>query len=100
MIKKGIIAGTIFGILDILPMLMMEFTDKAAAITGAFISRFAIGLLIYTTNLGVNKILTGLIIGLLLSIPDALITKNYAPIIGSGIVGGLIIGFIASRQKL
>jgi len=39
----------------------------------------------------------GLFFGLLLSIPDALITKAYAPIIGMGVVGGTIIGIIIGR---
>ncbi len=97
MIKKGIIAGIAFGILDILPMLFMQFSDKAAAVLGAFISRFAIGLLVFTADLGINRTVMGLLIGLMLSLPDALITKNYGPILGSGVVGGGIIGYIASR---
>jgi hypothetical protein len=32
-----------------------------------------------------------------LSIPDALITKAYAPIIGMGAVGGTIIGVLIGR---
>lgn len=99
MIRKGFIAGFVFGILDILPMLFMQFADQTAAIAGAFISRFAIGLLIFTADLGVNKTVSGLLIGLLLSFPDALITKNYGPILGSGLVGGLVIGYIASRYS-
>lgn len=99
MIKKGIIAGIVFGILDILPMLSMQFSDKLAAVSGAFISRFAIGLLIFTADLGMGKVASGLLIGLMLSLPDALITKNYGPIIGSGVVGGAIIGYIASRYE-
>ena len=99
MIKKGIIAGLIFGTLDVLPMFFMNFADKHAAIIGAFLSRFAIGLLIFTANLGVNKIISGLVIGTLLSVPDALITKSYGPILGSGIIGGFILGYIAHRQE-
>ena len=56
MIKKGIIAGLIFGTLDILPMFFMNFEDKNAAI-------------------------------------------SYGPILGSGIIGGLILGYIAHRQE-
>lgn len=99
MVKRGIIAGIAFGILDILPMLFMDFGDKTAAILGAFLSRFAIGLVIFTADLGVSKILSGFIIGLLISLPDALITKNYGPILGSGAIGGLILGYIASRYS-
>jgi hypothetical protein len=39
----------------------------------------------------------GLCFGLLLSIPDALITKAYGPIIGMGAVGGSIIGMVVGR---
>ena len=99
MITKGIIAGIIFGLLDMAPMLFIDFPDKIAAITGAFVGRFAIGLLIFTSDLGINKIWSGVFIGVMLSIPDALITKIYVPILGTGIIGGLIIGYIASRQK-
>lgn len=99
MIKKGILAGLIFGLLDISPMLFMQFEDKTAAVTGAFISRFAIGLLIFTSDLRINKVLSGLLIGLMLSIPDALITRNYIPILGTGIVGGLVIGYFAGKSK-
>jgi hypothetical protein len=99
MVKKGLMAGIIFGVLDILPMLFMEFSDKTAAIAGAFISRFVIGLMIFTADLGINRILSGLFIGLLVSLPDALITKNYGPILGSGVIGGAIIGYIASRYS-
>jgi hypothetical protein len=38
-----------------------------------------------------------LIFGLLISLPDAIITKAYAPILISGIIGGTIIGFIFGR---
>jgi hypothetical protein len=40
--------------------------------------------------------LTGLIFGLLLSLPDAIITKAYAPILGLGTIGGLIIGAVVA----
>src|SRR5689334_7139134 len=99
MIKKGIFAGIAFGILDILPMLFMQFGDKAAAVSGAFISRFAIGLLIFTADLGMSKIFSGFLIELMLSLRDALITNYYAPILGSGVLGGLVIGYIASRYQ-
>jgi hypothetical protein len=38
--------------------------------------------------------LVGLIFGFLLSLPSSIITRAYAPIIGTGILGGVIIGFI------
>jgi len=44
-----------------------------------------------------EKTASGLFFGLLLSIPDAIITKAYAPIIGMGALGGIIIGVIIGR---
>jgi len=97
-IKNGLIAGVIFGILDIIPMFFMDsFADKNSAIIGAFINRFAIGLFIFTVDFPIKGWLKGLIIGLLLSLPDAIITKAFGPILGMGIIGGLVIGFIEQK---
>jgi hypothetical protein len=97
-IKYGFVAGLIFGIVDIIPMFFMEgFADKNSAIAGAFINRFAIGLLIFTTDFSVKGWIKGVIIGLLLSLPDAIITGAYGPIIGTGVLGGFIIGIIEQR---
>lgn len=41
--------------------------------------------------------IVGVFLGLLLSLPDAIITKAMAPILVSGAIGGLIIGIIAAR---
>jgi len=99
-IKNGIIAGLIFGLLDIIPMFFMErFADRNSAIIGAFINRFAIGLFIFTVNFPINGWLRGIIVGLLLSLSDAIITKAYLPILGMGIIGGLVIGIIQSKNR-
>jgi len=97
-LKNGLIAGVIFGILDIIPMFFMDsLVDKKSAIIGAFINRFAIGLFIFTVDFPIKGWLKGLIIGLLLSLPDAMITKAYEPILGMGIFGGLVIGLIEQK---
>jgi len=36
--------------------------------------------------------LIGLVFGLLLSLPDAIVTKAFVPILLSGAIGGIIIG--------
>ena len=90
----GIILGIIFGIVATLPMLRMTFSDKRAALLGAFINRFAVGFLIPNALPGVHPIFRGLLLGVLLSLPDAIITKSYVPIMGLGIVGGFIIGIV------
>ena len=93
-ILLGIILGLVFGIVAVAPMFKMNFSDKQAAITGAFINRFSIGFLIPNALPGVDPIIRGVLLGILLSLPDAIITKSYAPIMGLGIIGGLIIGVI------
>lgn len=87
----------VFGIIDIGIMLPMSFPDKRAAITAAFIARFGIGFAIGAARLPWPGWLVGLVFGLLLSIPDAIITKAYAPIIGMGAIGGTVIGFVVSK---
>jgi|GEM_PF-608014 len=96
-ILLGIICGLVFGAIDIGIMSSMSFPDKKAAITAAFIARFGIGFVIGVARLPWPGWAVGLFFGLLLSIPDAIITKAYAPIIGMGALGGIIIGVIIGR---
>ena len=93
----GTICGLVFGIIDVGIMLPMTFQDKKAAISAAFIARFGIGFAIGAARLPWPGWTLGLTFGLLLSIPDAIITKAYGPIIGMGAAGGIIIGVILSR---
>jgi hypothetical protein len=98
-IVLGIICGLVFGTIDIGIMLPMSFPDKKAAIPAAFIARFGIGFVIGAARLPWPGWAVGLCFGLLLSIPDALITKAYAPIIGMGAVGRTIIGVLIGRFR-
>jgi hypothetical protein len=95
----GLISGLIFGAVVVGTMLPMQFPDKTTALIAAFISRFGLGLVIGCVQLPWPGWLIGLVFGLLLSIPDALITKAYAPILIIGSVGGLIIGGILHGWK-
>lgn len=93
----GIIAGLTFGIIDVALMLPMDFPDKKTALLGAFLSRFAIGFLIPLVKMPVSPWVVGGAVGLLISLPDAVITKAYVPIIATGLVGGIIIGWASGR---
>ena len=93
----GLIAGAAYGVLTVASMVPMSFPDKKAALLGAFINRFAIGLLIPLVTLPVPRWGIGLGVGILLSLPDGIITKSFAPIVGMGALGGLIIGWLAGR---
>ncbi len=92
---SGVISGTIFGAVSVAMMLPMSFPDKSSALLAAFCSRFAVGFVIACVQLpSWPGWAVGLLFGLLLSLPDAIITKAYAPILIVGAVGGLIVGGI------
>jgi hypothetical protein len=93
----GTICGVIYGALSAASMIPLEFSDKRAALAGAFLNRFAIGFVIGAARLPLPGWASGLIFGVLLSLADAIITKVYAPILGFGALGGLIIGVIVSK---
>lgn len=93
----GIVAGLLFGAIDVALMLPLQFTDRTTAFAAAFASRFAIGVLATTTQLPLAGWARGLIVGLLISIPDAIVTKAYAPILATGVLGGTLIGWAADR---
>ena len=57
-----------------------------AALTGAFLNRFAIGFVVGASRLPTPNWASGLVFGVLLSLPDAIITKAYAPIMILGAV--------------
>jgi len=93
----GIICGIAFGTVDILVMIPLKFENKRKkreAMVGAFIERFMLGFLIPNVNSEIPRSILGGGLGLGLSLPTAIITRTYAPIIGIGIIGGIIIGII------
>jgi len=93
----GTICGLVYGALSAASMLPLTFNDKTAALTGAFLNRFAIGFVIGAARLPVPGWANGLIFGVLLSLPEAIITKAYAPILILGAIGGLVIGIIVGK---
>lgn len=93
-ITSGIIIGLIFGIIDVLLMIPIPMNDKPIAMLASFINRLAIGFFIVITDIPFPSWIKGILIGLLLSLPDAIITKTYAPILGVGMIGGLVIGLL------
>lgn len=96
-ILQGAVSGLIFGGLAAASMLPMKFPDKKAALTAAFVDRFSIGLFVPLLKLSLATSpgwLIGLAVGLILSLPSAIITKSYAPILIVGVVGGTVIGAV------
>ena len=78
-------------------MIPLQFPDKRAALLGAFINRFSIGFVLGAINLPWPGWASGLFVGTLLSLADAIITKAYVPIILFGAVGGTVIGWLVQR---
>jgi hypothetical protein len=75
-------------------MIPLPMPDKKTAMAGAFANRFCIGCMIGAVNLPLAPWLSGLIVGALLSLPDAIITKAWIPILTLGVIGGIVIGLI------
>jgi hypothetical protein len=98
-ITKGLIAGTLFGAISLIPMLFMTFEDKTKAMSASFISRFAIGFIIFNINLPVPNWLKGPLVGLVLSLPDAIVTNQFGPILGFGVIGGIICGLFVRQEN-
>lgn len=96
-VQFGLLAGLGLGLFNVAMMLPLRFPDKRTALTAAFLSRFAIGFLTPLCQLPFSQVLTGAIVGLLISLPDAVVTKAYLPIIPVGIIGGSIVGFLATQ---
>jgi hypothetical protein len=92
----GTTCGLAFGVFCVATMIPLKMDDKRRAMIGAFVNRFGIGFVICNTSLPWAGWSNGLLIGLLLSLPDAIITKAWAPILGFGAVGGAIIGILAT----
>jgi hypothetical protein len=83
-----------FGAVAVAIMLPMTFPDKRTALLAAFASRFAIGFLIPLLVMPIPGIAKGALVGFLISLPDAIVTKAYAPILILGTIGGAIIGWL------
>jgi len=96
-VPLGIGLGMAFGVLDVLLMLPLSFPDKGAALLGAFCARFALGFFAAVTTLSMPPVLTGILVGILTSLPDAIITKAYAPIMITGVLFEAIAGWIVGR---
>ena len=89
--------GLGFGLISVALMVPMTFADKATAMAAAFASRFAIGFLVPLVSMPVPGLAKGIVVGLLISLPEAIVTKAYLPILVIGALGGGVIGWIAGN---
>lgn len=96
-VTLGVILGVSIGMADVLLMLPLSFPDKRTALLAAFTSRFSLGFFAAVINLRMSPIATGVLVGLLTSVPDAIITTAYAPILATGLIFGAVAGWIVGR---
>ena len=96
-VRLGVLLGLAIGAVDVAVMLPLSFPDKRAALLGAFCARFALGFFTATVRLPMSPILTGILVGILTSLPDAIITNAAGPIMVTGLLFGAIAGWIVGR---
>jgi hypothetical protein len=90
-ILLGAVLGIVLGIIDVL-LTLRHGNQPATALLQAFTSRFALGFLGANVTLPLHPLITGVLVGILVSLPDAFGLKVYGGIIGSGIVFGALVG--------
>ena len=96
-VTLGVVLGIAIGALDVVLMLPLSFPDKRAALLGAFCARFALGFFAATVRLPLSPVMTGILVGVVTSLPDAIITKAYTPIMVTGVIFGAAAGWIVGR---
>jgi hypothetical protein len=97
----GVICGLVFGAIDVLLMIPIPFPpekDKTLAMTGAFVTCVVIGIVIGFVKSSLPGWAMGTVYALLITLPTAIITKSYFPILVVSSIGGGIIGFIVHRR--
>jgi hypothetical protein len=96
-VNYGLVAGLVFSAAVVGTMIPHAFSDKRAALTAAFLDRFALGLVIGVANVSWPRWVVGVFFGLLLSAPAAIITKAWRPILIIGVIGGVLIAVLEPR---
>jgi hypothetical protein len=89
----GCLLGADAGALSVALMLPMQFPDRRAAFLGAFCNRFAIGFAVGISALRLSPLVAGALIGFVLSLADAIITRAVVPILVMGTLFGALIGW-------
>jgi hypothetical protein len=95
-IALGVLCGIAFGLIDVLMTVFGNHPDRTTGmLLQAFSSRFAIGFLAANVSLRVHPAVTGALVGLLVSLPDAFALKSYFGILGTGLLFGALAGWAA-----
>ncbi len=99
-IEAGIIFGAIFGIVDIIPMLIIKMTWDT--LLSAFVMCVIGGFLIATSNLKLSHTLKGIVIFFLIAVPMIIVVgasapKEMIPMIFTNLVIGSLLGYFIGR---
>jgi predicted outer membrane lipoprotein len=95
-ILLGVLLGIAFGVIDALMVVLGKHPERTTTmLLQAFFSRFAIGLLGANVSLGLHPVISGALVGLLVSLPDAFALKSYGGILGTGLLFGALAGWAA-----
>ncbi len=99
--KTGIIIGIIFGIIDIIPMILMKMTWDT--LLSAFLMCVIGGFLISTSSLKLNSALKGTLIFFLIALPMMIIVvigspKELIPMLSTNLIIGSLMGYFIGRE--
>ena len=103
--RFALAAGLACAAVDTALMAPLTFSapgDKRVAMTAAFLERFVLGLSIgpVTRAVGGPGLLTGPAFAFAASLPTALITHSWAPVLGVGVLNGVVVGAAYDRLHL
>lgn len=93
----GILLGILCGVADVL-MTIGHPDITMHMLLQAFTSRFAIGFLgVHVLSIPLHPILSGALVGLLVSLPDAFALNSYIGILGTGLLFGALTGWAGQK---
>jgi len=98
--KVGLIVGIIFGIVDIIPMILMKMTWDT--LVSAFLMCIIGGFLISTSNLKLNNTLKGTLIFFLIALPMMILVivgslQELIPMLVTNLIIGSLMGYFIGR---
>lgn len=83
-----------FGTIASAALIPFRFPNKREAMGVAFKNCLAISVVVGVIGFPWPHWAIGLCAGIVLSVPDALITKAYVPVLTAGVAGGLVLGLL------
>ena len=99
-IQLGILLGTIIGVIDVIPMVIMGLTWDANL--SAFFHWVLVGFFIATVDIKMKPIVKGLFISIITLIPIGFLvwwndTSSIIPMSASTIIYGIVLGFLIDK---